>query len=74
MNNLVEAMSASGVKEAFSLVKDQLDKIFPEDYPWTIKEVGRGLLGMYRELDMKVEIEYFEGGFTLKYETCPTTN
>ncbi len=71
MNNLVEAMSASGVKEAFSLVKDQLDKIFPEDYPWTIKEVGRRLLDMYRELDMKVEIEYFEGGFTLKYETCP---
>ncbi|UCD97178.1 MAG: hypothetical protein JSV35_03795 [Candidatus Bathyarchaeota archaeon] len=71
MNNLVEAMSASNCNEAFSLVKSQIDKIFPEDYPWTIREVGRRLLEMYREVDMKVEIEYFEGGFTLKYETCP---
>ena len=71
MQNLVEAMSASSVKEAFSLVKDQLDKIFPEDYPWTIREVGERLTDMYRELDIQVEIEYFEGGFTLKYETCP---
>jgi len=26
---------------------------------------------MYRELGIEVEIEYFEGGFTLKYKTCP---
>jgi hypothetical protein len=26
---------------------------------------------MYRELDIEIEIEYFEGGFTLKYKTCP---
>ncbi len=71
VNNLVEAMSANSAKEAFSLVRDQLDKIFPEDYPWTIKEVGKRLVNMYRELDAKVEVEYFEGGFTLKYETCP---
>ena len=71
MHNLVEAMSASSSREAFSLVKDQLDKIFPEDYPWTIKEVGKRIVDMYRQLDVKVEIEYFEGGFTLKYETCP---
>jgi hypothetical protein len=71
MQNLVDAMSASNAKEAFSLVENQLDKIFPEDYPWTIREVGERLTGMYRELDIQVEIEYFEGGFTLKYETCP---
>jgi len=71
MHNLVEAMSASSANEAFSLVKDQLDKIFPEDYPWTIKEVGKRIVDMYRQLDVKVEVEYFEGGFTLKYETCP---
>jgi len=71
MQNLVEAMSADNAKEAFSLVENQLDKIFPEDYPWTIREVGERLTGMYRELDIQVEIEYFEGGFTLKYETCP---
>jgi len=71
VSNLVEATSAASAKEAFSLVKDQLDKIFPDDYPWTIREVGKRLLDMYRELDVRVEIEYFEGGFTLKYETCP---
>ncbi len=71
VRNLVDAMSADSAEEAFSLVKNQLDKIFPEDYPWTIKEVGQRLVNMYRELDVKVEIEYFEGGFTLKYETCP---
>ena len=26
---------------------------------------------MYKELGIEVEIEYFEGGFTLKYKTCP---
>lgn len=71
MHNLVETMSATSAQEALSLVKDQYDKIFPEDYPWTIREVGKRLLNMYRELDIKMEIEYFEGGFTLKYETCP---
>jgi hypothetical protein len=71
IQNLVDAMSASSAEEAFSLVKDQLDEMFPEDYPWTIREVGERLIDMYRELDIEVEIEYFEGGFTLKYKTCP---
>ncbi len=71
MQNLVDAMSAASVEEAFSLVRDQLDEMFPEDYPWTIREVGERLTDMYRELDIEVEIEYFEGGFTLKYKTCP---
>jgi hypothetical protein len=26
---------------------------------------------MYRELDVELELEYFEGGFTPKYKTCP---
>jgi hypothetical protein len=71
MNNLVEAMSANDPKEAFLLIKDQLDEIFPENYPWTVKEVGRRLLNIYQELGVDIEIEYFEGGFTLKYKTCP---
>ncbi|MFP3984551.1 MAG: hypothetical protein ACLFU9_00815 [Candidatus Bathyarchaeia archaeon] len=71
MQNLVDAMSAGSIDEAFSLVKDQLDEMFPEDYPWTIREVGERLTDMYRELGVEVEIEYFEGGFTLKYKTCP---
>jgi hypothetical protein len=71
VQNLVDAMSSSSTEEAFSLVKEQLDEMFPEDYPWTIKEVGGRLIDMYRELNVEVEIEYFEGGFTLKYKTCP---
>jgi hypothetical protein len=71
MQNLVDAMSANSTEEAFSLVKDQLDQMFPADYPWTIREVGERLMDMYRDLDIEVEIEYFEGGFTLKYKTCP---
>jgi len=71
MQNLVDAMSSASTEEAFSLVKEQLDEMFPEDYPWTIKEVGGRLIDMYRELGIEVEIEYFEGGFTLKYKTCP---
>jgi hypothetical protein len=71
MHNIVDAMSANSVEEAFSLVRDQLDEMFPEDYPWTIREVSERLMDMYRELDIEVEIEYFEGGFTLKYKTCP---
>ncbi len=71
MENLVEAMSANNAEEAFSMVKDRLDDMFPDDYPWTIKEVGERLMDMYRELGIEVEIEYFEGGFVLKYKTCP---
>ncbi|MCK4477552.1 hypothetical protein KAU88_03365 [Candidatus Bathyarchaeota archaeon] len=71
MQNLVDAMSAGSAEEAFSLVKAQFDEMFPEDYLWTIREVGERLTDMYRELDIEVEIEYFEGGFTLKYKTCP---
>jgi len=71
MQNLVDAMSSNSAEEAFSQVKNQLDEMFPEDYPWTIKEVGERLIDMYRELDIEVETEYFEGGFTLKYKTCP---
>lgn len=71
MQSLVDAMSANSAEEAFSLAKDQLDEMFPEDYPWTIREVGGRIMDMYRVLDIEVEIEYFEGGFTLKYKTCP---
>ncbi len=71
MQNLVETMSADSAEEAFTLVRDELDEMFPEDYPWTVREVSERLMDMYRELDIEVEIEYFEGGFTLKYKTCP---
>ncbi|MEM3536491.1 MAG: hypothetical protein QXF44_01810 [Candidatus Bathyarchaeia archaeon] len=72
MQTLVDEMtSCNNVEEAFALEKEQLDEMFPEDYPWTIREVGDRLIDMYRELGIEVEIEYFEGGFTLKYKTCP---
>ncbi|MCK4434612.1 hypothetical protein KAU92_03900, partial [Candidatus Bathyarchaeota archaeon] len=71
MQTLINEMSANSAEEAFALEKEHLDELFPEDYPWTIREVGDRLIDMYRELDMEVEIEYFEGGFTLKYKTCP---
>ncbi len=71
LQNLVDAMSANSAEEAFSLVKDQFDEMFPVEYPWTVREVSERLMDMYRDLDIEVEIEYFEGGFTLKYKTCP---
>jgi hypothetical protein len=72
MQTLIDEMSAcNSVEEAFTLEKEQLDELFPEDYPWTIREVGDRLTDMYRELGIEVEIEYFEGGFTLKYKSCP---
>ncbi|NWG10582.1 hypothetical protein HXY33_02355, partial [Candidatus Bathyarchaeota archaeon] len=72
MQTLIDEMSTcNSVEEAFALEKEQLDELFPEDYPWTIREVGDRLIDMYRELGIEVEIEYFEGGFTLKYKTCP---
>jgi hypothetical protein len=72
MQTLVDEMSACDtVEEAFALEKEQLGELFPEDYPWTIREVGDRLIDMYRELGIEVSIEYFEGGFTLKYKTCP---
>jgi hypothetical protein len=71
MQTLIGEMSCSSVEDAFAIEKEQLDELFPEDYPWTIREVGERLIDMYRELDIEVEIEYFEGGFTLKYKTCP---
>lgn len=71
MQTLIDEMSCNSVEEAFTLEKEQLDELFPEDYPWTIKEVGDRLIDMYRELGIEVEIEYFEGGFTLKYKSCP---
>jgi len=71
MQSLVDAVSANSIEEAFSSAKDQLDSMFPEDYLWTIREVGERLVDIYRALDIEVEIEYFEGGFTLKYKTCP---
>ncbi|MGQ9565879.1 MAG: hypothetical protein ACUVT5_04970 [Candidatus Bathyarchaeales archaeon] len=72
MQTLVDEMSTCNtVEEAFALEKEQLDELFPEDYPWTIREVGDRLIDMYRELGIEVEIEYFEGGFTLKYKSCP---
>jgi hypothetical protein len=72
MQTLIDEMSScNSVEEAFALEKEQLDELFPEDYPWTIREVGDRLIDMYRELGIEVEIEYFEGGFTLKYKSCP---
>jgi len=71
MQTLVNEMSANSAEEAFGIEKEYLDELFPEDYPWTIKEVGDRLIDTYRELGIEVEIEYFEGGFTLKYKTCP---
>ncbi|MEM3736428.1 MAG: hypothetical protein QXH40_07555 [Candidatus Bathyarchaeia archaeon] len=71
MQTLIEGMSCNSVEEAFAIEKEQLDELFPEDYPWTIREVGERITDMYRELGIEVEIEYFEGGFTLKYKSCP---
>ncbi|MEM3769579.1 MAG: hypothetical protein QXG76_00140 [Candidatus Bathyarchaeia archaeon] len=71
MQTLIEGMSCNSVEEAFAVEKEQLDELFPEDYPWTIREVGERITDMYRELSVEVEIEYFEGGFTLKYKSCP---
>lgn len=71
MQTLIDEMSCNSVEEAFALEKEQLDELFPGDYPWTIREVGDRLIDMYRELGIEVEIEYFEGGFTLKYKSCP---
>jgi hypothetical protein len=72
LQTLVDEMSSCNtVEEAFGLEKEQLDELFPEDYPWNIREVGDRLIDMYRELGIEVGIEYFEGGFTLKYKTCP---
>jgi hypothetical protein len=72
MQTLIDEMSScNSMEEAFALEKEQLDELFPEDYPWTIREVGDRLIDMYRELGIEVEIEYFEGGFTLKYKSCP---
>jgi hypothetical protein len=71
MKTLINEMSAESAEEAFVKEKEYLNEIFPEDHPWTLKEVGDRLIEMYRELDIEVEVEYFEGGFTLKYKTCP---
>jgi hypothetical protein len=71
MQLLIDQMSCNSVSEAFAIEKEQLDELFPEDYPWTIREVGLRLIDMYRELGIEVEIEYFEGGFILKYKSCP---
>lgn len=71
MKALIGEMSASCADEAFENGKGTIDETFPEDYPWTIREVGDRIMEMYRELDVEVEVEYFEGGFTLKYKTCP---
>jgi hypothetical protein len=71
MQALITEMSANSCDEAFEIIKEHLDDIFPEDYPWTIREVGDRMIDMYRELGIEVSIEYFEGGFALKYKTCP---
>jgi antitoxin component of RelBE/YafQ-DinJ toxin-antitoxin module len=71
VQSLIDEMSANSCEEAFTIIKEPIDEMFPEDYPWTIREVGDRILEMYRELEIEVEIEYFEGGFTLKYRTCP---
>lgn len=66
-----DAIAADSAKDALAQVKPTLDELYPLDYPWSIREIGSRLLEMYRELGIEVEIEYFEGGFTLKYRTCP---
>ena len=71
MKALIDEMSASCADEAFEMTKGLIEEAFPEDYPWTIREVGDRITEMYREVDVEVEVEYFEGGFTLKYKTCP---
>lgn len=71
MKALIDEMSSSSPEEAFATSKEPIDEAFPEDYPWTIREVGDRITEMYRELGVEVEVEYFEGGFTLKYNTCP---
>jgi hypothetical protein len=71
MQSLIDEMSASSADEAFAITKEHVDEVFPEDYPWTIREAGDRIVEMYSELGTEVEIEYFEGGFTLKYKTCP---
>ncbi len=71
MEALIHEMSANSCDEAFEKIKEPIDEVFPVDYPWTIREVGERVIDMYRELDIEVEIENFEGGFTLKYKTCP---
>ena len=68
---VIDAMAANSLEEALKQAKPTLDELYPIDYPWTIREIGNRLLDMYRELGIEVEIEYFEGGFTLKYRTCP---
>jgi hypothetical protein len=71
LETLISETSANSMDEAFAFTKESIDEAFPEDYPWTIKEVGSRLVDVYHELDIDVGIEYFEGGFTLKYKTCP---
>jgi hypothetical protein len=66
-----DAIAADSAKSALKQVTPTLDNLFPLDYPWTIHEIGDRLLETYRELGIEIEIEYFEGGFTLKYRTCP---
>jgi hypothetical protein len=71
MEALINEMSANSCDEAFERAKEPIDEMFPADYPWTIREVGERIIEMYRDLEIEAEIEYFEGGFTLKYKTCP---
>jgi hypothetical protein len=71
MEALIDGMSCDSAEEAFAREKRQLEELFPEDYPWTITEVGERLTQIYTETGTEVDIEYFEGGFTLKYKSCP---
>jgi len=70
MQTLIEGMSCNSVGRPSPLKRSSLTN-FPEDYPWTIREVGERITDMYRELGIEVEIEYFEEGFKLKYKSCP---
>ncbi len=65
MQTLIEGMSCNSVEETFAIERSSLTN-FPEDYPWTIRELGERITDMYKELGIEVEIEYFEEGFTLK--------
>ena len=71
LQTLIDGMSSNSAEEAFAVERAELDRWFPEDYPWTMTEVGERIIAMYREAGIDVDIEYFEGGFTLKYKTCP---
>jgi len=71
VQTLVGIMSAISEEEAFFLAKKHFDELFPKDYPWTVKEIGSRLVTSYRESGVEADLEYFEGGFTIRFVSCP---